>query len=150
MKPPSETATVTASATPDIVNVVRTGRRRRFLIASSRYRRRTNGSVGLPLFINSSLKFDRAREQLIPIAIRHHPALHTRGMAFSPRRRHGDFLQVHAERLFPRLEVEVAAHGLALLLNRSRHGYRFAEKVCRLLDQSGNLGLGSSGERAEI
>src|SRR5437773_1498493 len=115
MKPPSETATVTASATPEIVNEVRTGRRRRLRTASARYRRRTRGSVDWWLFINSSLEFDRAREQLIPVAIRHDPALHTRGMAFSSRRLHGDFFQVHTQRFLPRVQIEVAAHGLALL-----------------------------------
>src|ERR1051325_3624120 len=130
MKPPSETATITAIATPQIVTPVRTGRRRRFFTASARYRRNTIWSS-----IISSLERDGRGHELEPAVIGRQPAFHPCPPPFPPRSGHGDIHQVHAQGLPAGMEGEKAAHGPALLAYRSRNRHRLAGEVARLLHQ---------------
>src|SRR5436190_2363230 len=101
MKPPSETATVTASATPATVSPVRTGRRRRFRHASVRYRFEILAS-----FICVSLELHGAGVELEAIAVRNDLAFHAGLPSFSHRRRHRDLLDVDPQLAFAGLEVE--------------------------------------------
>src|ERR1043166_2574871 len=109
MKPPSETATVTASATPATVRPVRTGRRRRFRHASVRYRLEI-----FALFICASVELHGAGVELEAVAVRDDLAFDAGHASLAHRRRHRDLLDVDAKLVLAGLEVEEAAHRFAL------------------------------------
>src|SRR5689334_11299066 len=107
MKPPSETATVTARATPRTVSPVRTTRLRRFFTASAKYRRRTKGSVCMFAFISASLEVDGACIQLVAIGVRDDLSFNPGGASLVHGSVHRDVLKLNSKLSFRRREEEV-------------------------------------------